>query len=153
MKQLTLKLLRKYQRPVVKLADFFDFEAMIDTGAVFPVWMKGEERLRPLGAIKLKDSVEFGGLGGMTKGALYEIPLFRLGGLIYPNMKIIAHRSDFPVPILLPATMFNHLIYEIDNKNHRLNVTVPDDESHIRNLTIKEEGGRLHVFCTSAEES
>lgn len=151
MKQITLKLVEKYQRPVVKLADFYNFYAMIDTGAIFPIWMKGEESLRQFGATKLKDSVEFGGLGSMTKGALYEIPLFQLGGLIYPNMKIIAHRSNFPVPILLPATIFNNLIYEINNKHHRLNVTVPDDESHIRNLTIKEENGHLHVFCTSAE--
>ncbi len=151
MKQMTLELIEKYQRPVVKLKEFHKLEAMIDTGAVFPIWMSGEARLRGLGAVKLIESVEFGGLGGMTKGALYEIPTFRLGGLIYPHMKIIAHRSNFPVPLLLPAIMFNNLIYEIDNKTHRLNITVPDDESHIRNLTIKDDNGRLHVFCSSAE--
>ena len=43
-------------------------------------------------------------------------------------------------------------IYEIDNKHHRLNITVPDDESISRNLTIKDENGRLRVFCTSSEE-
>ena len=113
--------------------------------------MNGEERLRRLGAVKKKDSVPFGGLGGMTRGALYEIPVFQLGDLIYPRMSIIAHRSNFPVPLLLPATMFNNLIYEINNKTHRLNITVPDDESISRNLTIKDEGGHLRVFCTSAE--
>ena len=87
----------------------------------------------------------------MTKGTLYEIPMFQLGDIMYPHMGIIAHRSNFPVPILLPATMFNNLIYEINNKTHRLNITVPDDESHIRNLTIKDENGHLRVFCTSAE--
>lgn len=148
---MTLELIENYQRPVVKLADFFGLEAMIDTGAMFPIWMKGEESLRRLGSTKKKDSVEIGGLGGMTKGALYEIPVLLLDGLIYPCMKIIAHRSNFPVPLLLPATMFNNLIYEIDNKAHRLNITVPDDESHIRNLTIKDDNGRLHVFCSSAE--
>ena len=80
---------------------------MIDTGAVYPVWMSGEERLQRLGAVKKKDSVPFGGLGGMTRGALYEIPTLQLGDLIYPRMSIIAHRSNFPVPLLLPATMFN----------------------------------------------
>ena len=151
MKQMTLKLIEKYQRPVVKLDNFFGLEAMIDTGAVYPVWMSGEERLLRLGAVKKeKDSVPFGGLGGMTRGALYEIPVLQLGDLIYPRMGIIAHRSNFPVPLLLPATMFNNLIYEINNKNHRLNITVPDDESISRNLTIKDEGGRLRVFCTSA---
>ena len=140
-----------YQRPVVTLDNFFGIDAMIDTGAVYPIWMNGEERLQRLGAVKKQESVPFGGLGGMTSGALYEIPLFRLGGLFFPCMGIIAHRSNFPVPLLLPATMFNNLIYEINNKTHRLNITVPDDESVSRNLTIKDSGGRLHVICTSAE--
>ena len=30
-------------------------------------------------------------------------------------------------------------------------ITVPDNESISRNLTIKDEGGHLRVFCTSAE--
>ena len=149
--QMTLELDSTYQRPVVKLNNFHFLDAMIDTGAIYPVWMNGEESLRRLGTTKVKDEIEFGGLGGMTKGALYEIPVFQLGDLIYPHMRIIAHRSNFPVPILLPATMFNNLIYEIDNKAHRLNITVPDDESHIRNLTIKDDNGRLHFFCSSAE--
>ncbi len=152
MKQITLKLFPNFNRPVVKLVNFHSFFAMIDTGAVYPVWMSGEERLERLGAKKIQNVIEFGGLGGMTKGGLYEIPAFQLGDLIYPNMKIIAHRSSFPVPLLLPATMFNNLIYEINNKTHCLNITVPDDESPIRNLTIKEENGRLHVFCSSAKQ-
>ena len=115
MKQITLKLFPNFNRPVVKLVNFHSFFAMIDTGAIYPVWMSGEERLERLGAKKIQNVIEFGGLGGMTKGGLYEIPAFQLGDLIYPNMKIIAHRSSFPVPLLLPATMFNNLIYEINN--------------------------------------
>ena len=148
---MTLKLYPEYQRPVVKLEQFHNLKAMIDTGAVYPVWMNGEERLQRLGAVKKKDSVPFGGLGGMTRGALYEIPTLQLGDLIYPRMSIIAHRSNFPVPLLLPATMFNNLIYEINNKTHRLNITVPDNESISRNLVIKYENERLYVFCASAE--
>ena len=107
----------------------------------------------------------------MTRGALYEIPTLQLGDLIYPRMSIIAHRSNFPVPLLLPATMFNNLIYEINNDGqgrpsagagagcdcfapamtHRLNITVPDNESISRNLVIKYENERLYVFCASAE--
>jgi len=151
LRQMTLKLYPEYQRPVVKLEQFHNLKAMIDTGAVYPVWMSGEERLQRLGAIKKKDSVPFGGLGGMTNGALYEIPALKLGDLIYPNMSIIAHRSNFPVPLLLPATMFSGLIYEINNKTHRLNITVPDDESISRRLTIKDKNGRLYVLCSSAE--
>ena len=57
MRQMTLKLYPEYQRPVVKLEQFHNPKAMIDTGAVYPVWMSGEERLQRLGAIKKKDSV------------------------------------------------------------------------------------------------
>ena len=57
---------------------------MIDTSAVYPVWISGEERLQRLGAVKKNDSVPFGGLGGMTNGVLYEIPALRIGDLILP---------------------------------------------------------------------
>ena len=59
-------------------------QAMIDTSAVYPVWISGEERLQRLGAVKKNDSVPFGGLGGMTNGVLYEIPALRIGDLILP---------------------------------------------------------------------
>ena len=59
-------------------------QAMIDTSAVYPVWISGEERLQRLGAVKKNDSVLFGGLGGMTNGVLYEIPALRIGDLILP---------------------------------------------------------------------
>lgn len=148
---MTFILSTRFQRPVIQLKDFHGLLAMIDTGAKVPVWMNGESKLRELGAVKKRDKVPLGGIGGTIQGALYEIPVFRLGGLVYPNMGIIAHRSDFPVPVLLPATMFHGLIYEINNKTHRLNITVPDDESISRSLTIRDEDGRLCVFCSSAE--
>ena len=150
--QMTMDLIEKYQRPVIKQTDFFSIEAMIDTGAVFPVWMNDENKLLELGAVKKKDSVPLGGIGGMTCGTLYEIPTFRLGCLIYPNMGIIAHRSNFPVPILLPATMFSNLIYEVDDCNHKFHVTIPETESRIRKLTIEDKNGRLHVLCVSGED-
>ena len=55
--------------------------------------------------------------------------------------------------MLLSATMFSHLRYEVDDENHRLNVTVPDSQSCVRNLTIKDENGHLQVLCTSGDEN
>lgn len=40
-------------------------------------------------------------------------------------------------------------MYEIDDKNHKLNVTIPDDESTIRNLKIEDSNGKLHILCHS----
>ena len=81
---MTLELIEKYQRPVVRLNKFHNIYAMIDTGAVYPVWMSGEERLRRLGAVQKKDSVPFGGLGGMTRGALLRFLLYNWATLFIP---------------------------------------------------------------------
>ena len=71
---------------------------MIDTSAVYPVWISGEERLQRLGAVKKNDSVPFGGLGGMTNGVLYEIPALRIGDLILPVPDDLSNPSS---PLLL----------------------------------------------------
>lgn len=51
--------------------------------------------------------------------------------------------------MILSATMFRNLMYEIDDKNHKLNVTIPDGESEIRNLIIRDSNGKLHVLVQS----
>jgi hypothetical protein len=98
MRQMTLELDQTYQRPVVTLDNFFGLDAMIDTGAVYPVWMNGEESLCKLGAVKKRNSVPFGGLGGMTNGVLYEIPALRIGDLILPVPDDLSNPSS---PLLL----------------------------------------------------
>ena len=70
-----------------------------------------------------------------------------IGDLIFPNTHIIACKDLQDVPFQL---MFQNLIYEIDDKNHRFNVTIPDDESNVRNLRIEDANGRLHLLCHSA---
>jgi len=51
--------------------------------------------------------------------------------------------------MILSATMFSGLIYEIDDCHHKLNVSVPDKESHVRKLKIEDSNGKLHIFCAS----
>ena len=46
MKQFTLPLIKKAQRPTVRLERFFRLRAMLDTGAVLPVWIESEELLK-----------------------------------------------------------------------------------------------------------
>ena len=150
MKKMTFRLLPNYLRPVFKLNTFYNLEAMLDTGAVYPVWTRGETYIKKLGAVKIRDAIEFGGFGGMTQGVLYKIPYFRLGDLIFQDMGIIACSLNFPVPLILSATMFNNLIYEADIKNHRFSISVPNDESLKRSLNIKKINGHWYVMCTSA---
>ena len=152
MKQFTLPLIQKAQRPTARLENFFHIRAMLDTGSLFPVWVEAEEILKSIGGLPIAYNQPFGGFGGMTAGTLYRLPLFRCGDLIFPEMPIIASRINLPCQMLLTATMFSGLIYEVDDHNHRFNVTIPDKESHIRKLTIEDRNGVLHVLCTSGRE-
>ena len=61
--QLTLKLDANSRRPVVKLSWFNGCRALLDTGALFPVWTANGELLKQLGAKQIKENVCFGGYG------------------------------------------------------------------------------------------
>ena len=61
MKQFTLPLQKKTQRPGAHLESFYGFDAMIDTGALFPVWVTEEGILEELGGVILNTGVSFGG--------------------------------------------------------------------------------------------
>ena len=151
MKQFTLPLDNETQRPITFLKNWYGFDAMIDTGTLFPVWVDDEKILCKLGAEVAIDSVEFGGFGGSAEGRVYVIPVFNFGELLYPNFHIIAHKMKLPCQMILPATMFCGLRYEIDDENHMLNITVPDNQSNVKNLIIKDSNGKLHVLCTSSK--
>ena len=151
MKQFTLPLDNETQRPITFLQNWHGLDAMIDTGSLFPVWVDDEKFLSKLGAEVVIDHVEFGGFGGSAEGRLYAISTFQFGELIYPNFHIIAHKMELPCQMILPATLFRKLRYEIDDENHTFNVTIPDHQSNVRNLVIKDSDGKLHVLCTPAE--
>lgn len=148
MKQFTLRLDRKQQKPVVLLNDALT--ALLDTGAIIPIWTDAEEILaNVLGGKLVKEKVPFTGFGGITYGNLYQVTI-EVGYLIFPNMYIVANDElDTSYNLILSAAMFQNLIYEIDDKNHKFNVTIPDDESNVRNLRIEDSNGRLHILCHS----
>ncbi len=149
MKQFTLKLQKRTQRPIAKLDTFYGIDAMLDTGAVFPIWLGDESLLAYLGGKLILDHAEFGGFGGSSIGKVYSLPLVQVGDLIFPDMHIIAYKMNMPCRMIMSATMFQNLIYEVDDLNHRLNVTIPDTQSNVRNLIIRSENGKLHVLCQS----
>jgi hypothetical protein len=51
-----------------------------------------------------------------------------------------------PYNMILSSTMFSNLIYEIDDKNHKLNVSIPNDESNIRNIVLTDTKGSKLVL-------
>ena len=151
MMQFTLLLNEETQRPVVTLKNWHRFSVMLDTGALFPIWVGDATILEKMNAVVVKEKVRFGGFGGDAYGTLYKIPYFQFGDLIYPWPHVVTHKMDLPCHMIVSATMFNDMIFEVDNRNHRLSVTIPDGESHVRNLIIRDENGKLVVLCTANE--
>lgn len=147
MKQYSLNLDKKYKRPVILLGN--GLTALLDTGAYIPVWTDEENILiSDMGAELVKENVPMSGFGGYTYGNLYRVSL-NIGGIIYPNMHIIANNDiKATFNLILSATMFDGLIYQIDTVNHVLNVDVPDNESNIRNLRIENKDGIQFVLCS-----
>ncbi len=146
MKQFTMKLDKKHQRPVVVLKN--GLTALFDTGAYIPVWTDDEDILVSfLGAEFIRNDVQLSGFGGIAYGNLYKVSI-DVGGILYPNMHIIANNDiDASFNFILSVTMFNGLIYQIDTVNHVLNIDVPDSESIVRNLRVESRDGRQFVLC------
>ena len=151
MKQFTLSLDETSSRPIVLLNNWNKIRALLDTGSFLPVWTADENLLTHLGGVCIKKDVPFGGFGGTTKGNLYKLSNIVIGDLIFPNIHIIACKdlNFVPFQLILSATMFRNLIYEIDDKHHKLNVTIPDNESTVRNLIIQSNDGKIKVLCGS----
>ena len=147
MKQFTLKLDKNRQRPVVLLSN--GLTALLDTGAYIPVWTDVEDILvSDMDAELIKENVPLSGFGGSTYGNLYKVSI-DIGGIFYPNMHIIANNDiNASFNLILSATMFDGLIYQIDTVNHVLNIDVPDHESSIRNLRIENKHGKQLVLCS-----
>lgn len=152
MKQMTLDLDKNQHRPIVMLHN--GLKALLDTGALLPIWV-GEELIliNGLGGQLVKRNVSFFGFGGKAYGNLYKVTI-QVGELLYPNMHIIAcNEWNASFHMILSATMFSNLIYEIDEYNHKFNVTVPDSESSIRHLKIVDKNGKIYVLCSSEKNT
>lgn len=150
--QLTLNLDAEARRPVVKLDWFNGCRALLDTGALFPVWTANGNFLNQLGAELVKEKVSFGGFGGEAEGSLYRID-FYLGTLIFKDMPIVAtNMKDLNCHLILPATMFDKMIYEIDTINHSLNIDTKDNQV-VRILKVSDENGKLSVYFAGTYET
>lgn len=138
-----------FQRPIIYLKNWYGLNALLDTGALFPVWTATEEVLKGLGGILIKSHIKFSGFGGEATGNLYRLQRVLIGKLIFPEMAIIScnELNHVPYHMILSATMFHHLIYEIDAKNYKFNITIPDGESIVRTLKIEDSNGKLHILC------
>ena len=133
--QLTLQLDATSRRPVVKLGWFNGCRALLDTGALFPVWTSDGKLLQQLGA-KLEKEEDF-----------------RLGELVFKDMPIVAtDMKDLNCHLILSATMFDKMIYEIDAVNHKLNIDTRDNQP-VRLLKISDDNGKISVYLAGTYEN
>ena len=136
-------------RPILRLDYIFPgCTALIDTGALFPVWTKSRELLEALGAKVCKRNVLFSGFGGNVYGDIYTLTL-QLGSLTYPEMHIMScENNDIPGYFIFSATMFKNTVYTINDIEKKF-IIVTQDHQICRNIIINGEDGIVHVLCES----
>ena len=153
MKQFTLRFKEDSQRPSFVINN--GVVAMLDTGALYPVWTKSEYALiKLLNAKSLKRIVPVSGFGGTTMGKSFRVPYLQIGELIYSDICVVAcpGMEKVPFSIILSSTMFQGLIYEIDTVNNCFNIAVPEKESVVRNCKILDENNAMRILCQSQNE-
>lgn len=110
---MTFSLDKNNERPVILLNEIFEgCSALIDTGALFPVWTKAEEVLKAVyNPILVEKDKTFTGFGTEAKGNLYKIDLV-LRDIMFPQMPIISCFNEaIPGFFLFSATMFEKMDY------------------------------------------
>ena len=118
MKEFSISLLQKYERPIIKL---YNLSALIDTGAVIPVFSIDPDIIAKYFETKLilKDG-SISGFGGDERGSVYSIKNFKIGDLIFNDFEVfVPHEPRLKFPFLLSATLFYGMSYEIDTINEK----------------------------------
>lgn len=121
-------------------------ECLLDTGADIPVWVGSLSELKRLYNARLvKKDTCFSGFGGSNKCDLYYIDFYFSSvteSLIFPEMPIAVLKEfdEYPFNMILSASMFYGLIYEIDTVQSKLKITIKDGCERIRKLNIRFEG-------------
>lgn len=90
--EIVYRLEDKTNRPIIRLNEIFPgCTALLDTGAIIPVWTKDVGLLQRLGARIQKQDIAFSGFVGKTKGDLYKIDLV-LDKIIFPGILYLAQQ-------------------------------------------------------------
>lgn len=141
----------EYQIPVFTLVYWHNIRALLDTGAYTPMWTYTESSLRKIGGRPTYKTAPASGVAGSVECHQYVIPSVRIGPLAYKDLKVLYtdkfQREGFH--LLLSATMFDGLIYEINRKKHILTLSIPEDESLDRVVRIRDSNGEYHNLCES----
>ena len=142
MKEFSIPLSNKYERPVIEL---YKLPALIDTGALIPVISIFPSIIDKYFDTKiiLSDG-HISGFGGYEKGAVYSITEFKIGELTFTDFEVfVPHRPKLNFPFLLSATLFHGMAYEFDTINQKFTVRMQDDQPLTRDFKIREIRGEL----------
>ncbi len=143
MKEFSIPLKKKYERPVIEL---YRLDSLIDTGAVIPIFSIVPAIFEKYFDSKLilKDEI-IGGIGGYERGSVYSIKNFEIGELIFNNFEVfVPFQPRLKFPFLLSATLFYGMDYEIDTINEKFIVRMKDEQSFEREFKIKDLNGKLY---------
>lgn len=131
---------KKENSPVIVLPWFNNCRVLIDTGSTMPMWLKSIVPLKIKGAVKQDRQIELSGVGGKTPGELYKVN-FDFGNIHFKDLPIV--HKEIKVAdayMILPATLFEDMAYEIDNINHTFKVKF-DSKGYYRQFKIKSNNG------------
>lgn len=150
---LTVELDNKARRPIAQIDWFDGCRALLDTGSIFPIWNGAGDELEQIFNAKLiKKGISFSGFGGEAKGDLYRVN-FKFDKLYYIDMPIVASElQNENGHMIISATMFDGMTYEIDTVNKKLNVDTKDNQP-IRILRLSDDNNNLSVYLAGTYET
>jgi len=116
----------------------YKIPVLIDTGAIIPIWTGSITLLKKFGATFHKSKVPISGFGGATYGDAYNLPDLYIGKLHFKNIKIVASSGlgNVPFYMIISATMFRDLAYEINMIDYNLNIRMKNTDSFERKLIV-----------------
>ena len=140
MKEFSIPLQKKFERPFIEL---YKLPALIDTRSVIPVVSLYPAMIEKFFETKLILSDKF--VDGYEKGAVYSIPEFKIGELIFEDFEVfVPDEPKFSFPFLLSATLFHGMNYEFDTINGKFIVRMTDEQSLKRDFKIKSFKNKLY---------
>ena len=138
--------------PVFVIPWFNNCRVLVDTGATLPIWLKSVVPLKIKGAVKMDEKVRLNGLGGKVEADLYRVN-FDLGSIHFKNLPVV--HKELKVAdayMILPATMFVGMIYEIDNINGAFTLKV-EKSGYYRHFKIKDSDGIPYIYLSGVYET
>ncbi len=145
MKNLTLRLIPEYLRPVISL---YNTQTLIDTGAIIPVISLPMEKLQVrFQAEIVKENIAIGGFGGgVSQGNIYSLKNFYIRDWHFKKFECFVPRAqERKFPIMLSASVFLDIDYEFKPQNHQLILKIPDNKMTDNEFIIKLVKDKVYI--------